>query len=148
MKKLVLFILLFSNLAYGSNKNFDQALASYEKLHQSFFDNNLDSIKKNSTMLLKSIESIKDEKISKTLTYTKKKLGEISKSDNLENSKQAFDVVSRGLLVVLAKQAPNKSYAKYYCPMVKKYWIQNITESEKVMNPYASSSMPHCGSKE
>ena len=67
-------------------------------------------------------------------------------SDDIKESKEAMNTVSQGMLVVLEKHAPNKDYARFYCPMVKKYWIQNKTKIKKVMNPYASSSMPHCGS--
>mgnify|MGYP000002837158 FL=1 len=96
---------------------------------------------------MEEIEAIKDEKIAKTLNYTKKKLGEISKSDDIKVNKEAMNTVSQGILVVLEKHAPNKNYARYYCPMVKKYWIQNITKSEEVVNPYAGDYMPHCGVK-
>lgn len=129
------------------NKKFDDVLVKYESLHKAFFDNNTNDVKAKASEVLAEIEKIKDEKIVKTLTYTKKKLKEISESNDAKANKEAMNTVSQGLLVVLEKHAPNKSYSRYYCPMVKKYWIQNISKSEKVMNPYASSSMPHCGAK-
>lgn len=147
MKFFSVFLVLLSVSTFAGNAGFDKTLGSYEKLHKAFFDNNLEQVKAGASELLTTIDEIKDEKIGKTLDYTKKKLGELKEAKSLDDSKEAFGVISRGLLVVLEKHAPNKSYAKYYCPMVKKYWIQNITESEKVMNPYASSSMPHCGEK-
>ena len=94
-----------------------------------------------------AISEIKDPEILKLLDYTQKKLPELQNSNDLDQSKEAMNVISQGILNVLEKHAPNKNYARYYCPMVKKYWIQNIKDSEKVMNPYASASMPHCGSK-
>ena len=174
MKNLLLMTLVLSNLAFAQddahkhhnmskghgkkmemkehkhgaeNDAFNKVLVKYEGLHKSFFDNDVAKIKANAKAVLEEIEAIKDEKIAKTLTYTKKKLGEISKSDNIQTSKEAMNTVSQGLLVVLEKHAPNKSYARYYCPMVKKYWIQNVSDSEKIMNPYASDSMPHCGTR-
>jgi hypothetical protein len=66
---------------------------------------------------------------------------------DIESNKKSFNTVSQGILVVLDKYSHNKNYARYFCPMVKKYWIQNISKSEKVMNPYASTTMPHCGAK-
>jgi hypothetical protein len=147
MKILNVFLVLFSISTFAGNEAFDKTLGSYEKLHKAFFDNDLEKVKSSAGELLASIDAIKDEKIGKTLDYTKKKLSELKEAKSLDDGKDRFGVISRGLLVVLEKHAPNKSYAKYYCPMVKKYWIQNITVSEKVMNPYASSSMPHCGEK-
>lgn len=174
MKNLIIMLLVLSNFAFAEgdvhkhhkmskshgkkmemkghkhgvqNKSFDKVLVKYESLHKAFFDNDAKKIKVNAKAVLDEIEAIKDEKIAKTLNYTKKKLTEISASDDIKASQEAMNTVSQGLLVVLEKHAPNKSYARYYCPMVKKYWIQNISESEKVMNPYASDSMPHCGAK-
>ena len=175
MKNLLLMTLVLSNLAFAqddahkhhsmskghgkkmemkehkhgaANDAFNKVLVKYEGLHKSFFDNDIAKIKINAKAVLEEIEAIKDEKIAKTLNYTKKKLSEISKSDDIKANKEAMNTVSQGILVVLEKHAPNKNYARYYCPMVKKYWIQNISDSEKVMNPYASDSMPHCGGKQ
>lgn len=149
MKKFLLTIFFLSNLAHAEpNKAFEKVLSTYEALHQAFFDNNQAEIKSKAEAVLKEIESLKDEKITKVLNHTKKKLSEIKNSEDIKASREAMNLVSQGLLVVLEKHSPHKNYARYYCPMVRKYWIQNISKTEKVMNPYASSSMPHCGSKQ
>lgn len=150
MKKLLLITLLISSIAFAQAENpaFNEVLVKYESLHQSFFENDNAKIKTNAKVLLNEMEAIKDDKIVKTLSYTKKKLNEITMSDDIKANKEAMNTISQGLLVVLEKHAPNKNYARYYCPMVKKYWIQNISKSEKVLNPYASASMPHCGGKQ
>ncbi len=151
MKRLILVLTLVSHFTFGADKAadkaFGKALVSYEKLHQAFFDNDLSQVHRSANAVLKEVQSIKDEKMVKTLTYTKKKLQALTQVASLEEGKKDFDTISQGLLVVLEKQAPHKKYARYYCPMVKKYWIQNISESEEVMNPYASRMMPHCGEK-
>ncbi|MDA8793055.1 hypothetical protein N9N67_07410 [Bacteriovoracaceae bacterium] len=160
MKLFNLALILILNYSFASEKinpmesnektkisSFNKVLMKYEKLHQSFFENDLSKIKESSKILLSNIEAIKDDKISKTLNYTKKKLEEIIASEDLEKNQEAMNIVSQGILVVLEKQFPNKNYARYYCPMVNKYWIQYLSKSEKVMNPYASKSMPHCGEK-
>ncbi|MBD65083.1 MAG: hypothetical protein CME62_07745 [Halobacteriovoraceae bacterium] len=134
--------------AHGvENKQFNKVLSEYESLHQAFFDEKLEKTKTQAKSVSAAISEIKDPEILKLLTYTQKKLTELQNSTDLDKSKEAMNVVSQGILNVLEKHAPNKHYARYYCPMVKKYWIQNIKDSEKVMNPYASTSMPHCGSK-
>lgn len=130
-----------------SNEAFNNVLKKYEELHSAFFENKIEAINKLAKDLIVEIDKIEDEKIAKTLTYTKKKLKEISEKDNIETKRDAMDTVSQGLLVVLEKHAPNKNYSRYYCPMLKKYWIQNITKSEEVVNPYAGDYMPHCGVK-
>ncbi len=147
MKWFTLFLVLTSNSLFAADPAFDRALAGYEKLHQAFFDRDLSKVHESAKGVLKQIEDIKDEKMIKTLTYTKKKLESLVNVDTLEKGQADFNTISQGLLVVLEKESPNNNYSRYYCPMVKKYWIQNIKESEKVMNPYASDSMPHCGEK-
>lgn len=128
------------------NKEFNMVLKGYERLHQAFFDNDNAKVQKQAAEVAKSIDGIKDEKISKTLGFAKKKLNEIASSSDFEANKTSFGTVSHALLIVLEKHSMNKGYGGYYCPMVKKYWIQNTAKSKKVMNPYASSSMPECGS--
>jgi hypothetical protein len=159
MKTLILTLILTLNVShlYGANdhrvmkmnenKNFNELLLTYEKLHQSFFDNDNSKINKATVEVLKSLEKIKNKKIKETLTYSKKKLEDIIKSEDIEANHNSFNTASQGILIVLDKYSYNKKYARYFCPMVKKYWIQNISKSEKVMNPYASLTMPHCGTR-
>jgi hypothetical protein len=130
----------------NENKNFNLALVKYEVLAQAFFDNKNENVKKAALELAESIKKIDDNKIKKTLEYSKSKLIEISKSDNIENNQASFSTVSQSFYVVLTKYAGNKDYVRYYCPMVKKYWLQNVEKTGgKTKNVYASSSMPECG---
>lgn len=139
---------LFSNsFAKGDSPAFNEALGAYEKVHQAFFDRDLKKAQESSGELAKALAKIKGEEVLKTLNFAQKKLQIIQKTNDIKEAHKSFNVVSQGMLVVLEKNLPNKGYARYYCPMVKKYWIQNITKSDKVMNPYASDSMPHCGAK-
>lgn len=142
------FILLASGFAKANlqdEKRFTKVLSTYEKLHDAFFKNDLPNVKKLSKELAKNLETLEGEEVRKKIEYTKKKVAALEQAKSLEDAHKDFNVISQGLLVVLEGPIKNKSYARYYCPMVKKYWIQNITESQKVMNPYASESMPHCG---
>jgi hypothetical protein len=128
------------------NVNFNNALKKYELVAQAFFDQKNEQVKKNVKSLLEAIDKIQDEKVSKTLKYSKAKLNEILKSDDNEKNKEAFSTISQAFNVVLTKFAGNKNYMRYYCPMVKKYWIQNVKKTgDKTYNIYASSSMPNCG---
>lgn len=127
------------------NKEFNKVLESYELLHQAFFENDNEKVQNQAKKLASTIDEIKDQKISETLSFTKKKLIEVAGNLDLEANKIAFGTISHGLLIVLEKHAPNKNYQGYYCPMVKKYWIQNISKSKDTMNPYKSETMPGCG---
>lgn len=152
MKKVMMSLLLSlltltSAYAGGDREVFKSALSKYEKVYEAFFADNLEAAKKEAGLLNEELKKLTDEKVKKTLAFTQKKLEGLKTETQLREAHKAFNVISQGLLVVLEKHIPNKSYARYYCPMVKKYWIQNISESEKVMNPYAAKSMPHCGAR-
>ena len=56
-------------------------------------------------------------------------------------------MVSSALAHVLSKYDLGSDYNVYYCPMVRKKWIQNSTKHAGVKNPYAPE-MPNCGRKE
>ncbi len=140
-------LMIFSVKANNDSKVFEEALQSYEKVHNAFFKDDLKTAKKEAKELAASLSKLEGEKVKKTLAFTQKKLEGLQKETQLREAHKAFNVISQGMLVVLEKQIPVKKYARYYCPMVKKYWIQNTSESEKVLNPYAAKSMPHCGAK-
>lgn len=130
------------------SESFNLVLTEYEKLNQAFISNKNQEVKKNAKSVIAAIDKVDDKTISKTLQFSKKKLEEILKSDDIKANQEAFNTVSQGIHVVLSKYAGNKKYARYYCPMVKKYWIQNIEKTkDKVYNPYASTTMPDCGSQ-
>jgi len=141
-----LFLLLVQGV-HAKSSLFSDALKSYEKLNQAFLNNDIDEIKKESIVLKEKISKLDNTKALDTLKYSQKKLEFLQTNDDLDQAQEAFNIISQGMLVVLEKHLRDESYSRYYCPMVKKYWIQNITESTKVMNPYASKSMPHCGEK-
>lgn len=148
MIKILLTFILLIQVSWAKDKSaFDKSLTNYEQLHTAFFANDLNEIHKKAANLLSSLNEINDEKINKTLSYSKRKLQNMTKMESLEEARSSFNIVSQGLLVILEKQSPRNNYSRYYCPMLKKYWIQNISQSEKVMNPYAPQSMPHCGEK-
>ena len=96
--------------------------------------------------MITAIDAIDSKEIKKTLNFSKKKLGEISTSDNIRKNQEAFSTISQAFHVVLTKHAGNENYARYYCPMVKKYWLQNIKKTAgNTQNIYAAKSMPSCG---
>ncbi len=147
MKRLVLLIFLALNIQINATEEFNQVLSKYEELHQAFYKNDIKAVNQVSVELSKKISEIKDQVVLKKLKYTQQKLEIMGKEKGLEAAQASMNIVSQGILVVLEKDLPNKDYARYYCPMVKKYWIQNVAKEPKVHNPYASDSMPHCGER-
>jgi hypothetical protein len=135
------------NAQANDKDSFNKALKTYEKVHDAFFKRDLKTAQKFSSQLEKELSQIKEPEHTKLLAPVMKRVKSLRETKDVEEAHDDFHVISVGMLGVLDRAMPNKSYARYYCPMVKKYWIQNITESEKVMNPYASDTMPHCGGK-
>lgn len=153
MKSIVLTFFVFLSLASqkiyseDSSKVMDQVMQDYEELHAAFFSNKMSSIKKEASDLLDSMKRLENEEVLKKLKFTKEKLESLKSTSELKDARESFDVISQALSYVLKKHYPSKTYERYYCPMVQKYWIQNVSKSEEVKNPYASDTMPYCGSQ-
>jgi hypothetical protein len=148
MKFIIVITFMFmTSLLANDQATFEDALKSYEQLHQSFFDGNLAKVNSNAKALMGKLLQLESSEIKSKLTYAQKKLNELEGAQDLEKAKDAMNIVSQALLIILEKDLPNKNYDRYYCPMVKKYWIQNVSKNDKVYNPYASQSMPHCGER-
>ena len=142
MKTFVLFLCLFISLSSWSS-DLSSVLVDYDHLHGAFFKNDMKMIKEGASKLKKSLFKLKQ----KDMEYAVKRLENLVGRDDIKKAHEDFNIVSQAILVLIDREGGVKNHSRYYCPMVKKYWIQNTTDSEKVMNPYASSSMPHCGSK-
>lgn len=74
-----------------------------------------------------------------SLTKIKNKL---SKEENLE----LYHAFMKDFIEVVMKSDVSSTHAVFYCPMVKKYWVQNITQSRDVKNVFAQE-MLECGSE-
>jgi membrane fusion protein, copper/silver efflux system len=65
------------------------------------------------------------------------------RASDLKSARNGFGELSNSLIAFLqATQAKTNPPYQFYCPMVKKYWLQPATE---VRNPYYGSSMLKCG---
>lgn len=117
---------------------------SNEKLHQAFFKYDVENVEKNAKQLLDSINKINDPEIAKLLNFSKSKLKEIGTANKREENNQNYHLVSMALIHILNTYNLGNAYKAYFCPMVKKKWIQNTKELDEVQNPYASN-MPNCG---
>lgn len=143
-----LYLLSVSLLASSGDKEvFDKMLSHYEIMGDAFFKNDLKTVNQVAKELVKESKGLKEEKVLEVMKPTMTFLNSLTSEVKVDKAHKDFNVVSRNFLTILEKHLPNKSYGKYYCPMVQKYWIQNVTKNEKVMNPYAADTMPHCGGR-
>lgn len=66
----------------------------------------------------------------------------LSSSKDLEIARKSYEQLSAKLNSI--KNDLGIQASEYYCPMVKKTWLQ---KDSKIMNPYAGKDMASCGEK-
>lgn len=66
----------------------------------------------------------------------------LSSSKDLDASRKSYEELSSKLNAV--KKELGIQADEYYCPMVKKIWLQ---KDSKIMNPYVGKDMASCGEK-
>lgn len=66
----------------------------------------------------------------------------LSSSKDLDTARKSYEQLSSKLNSMKSDLGIRAS--EYYCPMVKKSWLQ---KDSKIMNPYAGKDMASCGEK-
>jgi len=147
-----LFLLFISLLSFQSAHatkvqmtNLDRVnfiLLLNEKMHKSYFvynENNIFTLAKN---MNSEISKLKKSKLKSDLmknSLSKLKMGVSRKKANF-----IYHRFSLKLMKLVKKYNKLKTYREYYCPMVRKSWVQNILKIKEVQNPYAPN-MKNCG---
>ena len=143
---------MFCNLAFGreaideaSKKEIITVLEAQEDLHAAYFEYDQKSVLSAANKVEGALKKISKKKgeFKDALSGIK----EISKTKDEESNKEAYFKFSAALASIVKKYDLGKNYNVYYCPMVKKSWIQDSSKHDGVRNPYASY-MPECGRKE
>lgn len=150
MKYLIfVFFMAFNVLAieHKTEQRLKTVFEKYEVVHTHFFEYNDEKAKKAIKDLSEAISKIEEEEVKKRLVYSKKTLDKMADIRDSSELNKKLNTVSMALIYILDKYNVDKKYQSYYCPMVKKKWIQNTSVESKVLNPYAPE-MPHCGAKE
>ncbi len=118
-----------------------------EKLYDEFFEYDGVKVQSAAISLKTEMSKISNPEISKLLQFANTKLEEIKEGNSKEDNFKAYNIISMALIHINSKYDFGKKYNSYYCPMVKKKWLQNDIKVSGVKNPY-SDSMRDCGSKE
>jgi hypothetical protein len=135
------------SLSATEKKKLEAVYAANEELHKAFFKYDAKTVETKAQALAEAVAKIEDKELSKLLSFSQKKLKDITASKSREDNNKSYHTVSMALIHVLKKFDVGSTYAAYSCPMVKKKWVQNTKKMAKVHNPYAPE-MPHCGAKE
>ena len=125
-----------------------ELLKSNEALHEAFFGYDSKVLAQRAKALAGKISRIEDKKLKKVFKRSVKILLKIKASEDKEKNYHYYWLVNKSLVEVLKTYDLGSTYNVYYCPMLKKHWVQNSTKKNKVHNPYAGDYMPHCGFKE
>lgn len=115
-----------------------------EDLLMSFFNYNEEDILRDKEKLSQSLGKVPQGIIDTEIKQIKVSLIEIKKENKKLKNYAAYHVISEVLAKVVEKYDLGGTYNVYYCPMIKKKWVQNSLNLKKVYNPFAPE-MPHCG---
>ncbi|MFZ4715277.1 MAG: hypothetical protein ACOYL6_16260 [Bacteriovoracaceae bacterium] len=133
-----------------ATKEHDHKLATHMdevlKINDELFNALLGTDQKIVEMSSKSLSGVLAKstypELSKLSTLLKNFKASNTKAKNIE----VYSDFMPSFIEVFKKNNINTNYEIYYCPMVKKYWIQNSKKMPKVQNVFAQD-MLECGEK-
>jgi len=148
MRRLIILLAISTLLApvYGGSidREIDELLPEYFKIQAALASDTTDGVEEAAQSLQKKAKSITTSE--PELQAVQSQLVEASKqiqAQDLETARNTFFSLSKPVLVYLNKFHAEKSrYARYYCGMAKKGWVQSDMD---IKNPYYGSSMLRCG---
>jgi ribonucleotide reductase beta subunit family protein with ferritin-like domain len=144
--------LIFSSWAKDSRRPLGSELKTQlmkvfeqnEKLHAAMFKYNKEKLVQETTLFKKLLREIKASDLSKQLTPALSSADELISSQDKAKDNESYHRLSLVLVKIIESYNLGSTYNIFYCPMVKKRWVQNSQKMKKVHNPYAPE-MPHCG---
>ena len=83
----------------------------------------------------------------RTLKLSSATLLKISKANTKEQNLKMYEEFIPSLVELVKKYRPDSNFQIYYCPMVKKNWLQDQRTNSSVKNVFAQD-MLECGGKE
>lgn len=142
--KVLFFGLLFliSNLALADAKLIRPILETNDELFGALLGEDQKLVSTAATKLLTKINNSKDTKLIAAAADLKKISEKKSKTENLA----FYSNFMEGFLPLAKGHGLGNEYSVYYCPMVKKYWLQNNKDYKKTQNVFAQE-MLECGGK-
>ena len=144
MKKLFIYTTIFFSLVFSlladDEKLFGNILQENQKIHKSMIETKRvrpDLSKLDNSLSEYIAKGRKNKKEIKKLKILLKK----SEVKNFSTFEKNFSIFSTELNQLMKKYRISKQYNRFYCPMLKIYWI---SKGKKTQNPYAPK-MRGCG---
>lgn len=133
---------LISNLALADAKLIKPVLETNDELFGTLLGVDQKLVSKAASKLLTTISNTKDIKLIAVAGDLKKISDKKSKTENVET----YSKFMEGFLPLAKGHGLGDKHSVYYCPMVKKYWLQNTKLHKKTQNVFAQE-MLECGGK-
>lgn len=133
---------LISYLAMADAKLIKPVLETNDELFGTLLGEDQKLVSNAASKLLTKISNTKDTKLIAVAGNLKKISDKKSKSENLE----IYSKFMEGFLPLAKGHGLGDQHSVYYCPMVKKYWLQNNKLHKKTQNVFAQE-MLECGGK-
>ena len=122
----------------------DQLLDKYFAVHKSLASDSINGVAASAAEIARISRQAagKEPQASKQLTALSEAAAKLNSTD-LKSARNGFGELSERMIAYLkASGTRTKPFYQFYCPMVKRNWLQPDTA---VRNPYYGSEMPKCG---
>lgn len=136
---LILFLLLPASCVSAETNPAVATLDAYLKIGAALSQDQHSEALKHTKDLNNAVSNINNEKAKAALTPI---IEELSKTKDLDSARKSYEQLSSKLNTV--KEDLGIQADEYYCPMVKKTWLQ---KDSKIVNPYVGKDMASCGEK-
>lgn len=137
---IIIFTIIFAGLLSATPEQQSSAIfEAYSKIGAALSQDQLSEAVKHAKELQNAISAADHQKAKEELMPT---VDGLVGAKNLDNARKSYEQLSTRLSAIqkdLGIQAD-----EYYCPMVKKNWLQ---KDAKIINPYAGKEMASCGEK-
>lgn len=137
---LVMISLLFAGLSFAGPV--DDAFLANDKLFNALLGTDQTKVEKAAQDMAAFLQKDNSPKL-KTLKDNVKALQEMSAKNTKEKNLELYDKVAAPL-VALRREGKVGTYEIFYCPMIKKHWVQNQKTTPDVRNVFAQY-MLECG---
>lgn len=136
---LILFLLLPASFVSAETNPAAAAFDAYLKIGAALSQDQHPEALKHTKDLNIAVSNINNDKAKAELTPI---IVDLSKTKDLDAARKSYEQLSLKLNAI--KKDLGIQADEYYCPMVKKTWLQ---KDSKIMNPYVGKDMASCGEK-
>lgn len=133
-------------ISESDKKSLLEVLKSNDGLFNDFLKDDQKKVEEAARLLEEKLEKITSSEL-ESLKKARIALSKITKGKSKSENLEFYSEFVPSLVESVKNHASDSDYKIYYCPMVKKYWVQNEKTNSSVRNVFAQE-MLECGSKQ